>query len=399
MAFFTDTYDEINGVALTSRQLEAFARRRNYPFLCVRGGAGRAEGEETVLLSRGRWALNLDRGLFYDPLLWRHYVRVRSAIRRFRPDVIHVVSPGDVSQIGMATAFLERIPLVISWHTNLHEFGERRLRSLLRDFPGPVRELVCGASERAMLSIFSGFYRRGRVLYAPNQELIDLLRGRTGRPTLPMARGVDTQLFQPGKRRACDATFRIGFVGRLSPEKNVRLLAEIERGLLARGLRDFRLVIVGDGSEREWLRRNLRQAELPGILRGEELASAYADMDVFVFPSRTDTFGNVVQEAMASGAPPIVTDKGGPKFIVRDGVSGFVTRSDEEMVERTAELMMDHERLARMREAALEQVTNASWERAFEEVYAGYHMAMAQVGLYRDLGRARLAGQLQPPGA
>ena len=439
VAFFTDTYDEINGVALTSRQLAAFARRRGYPFLCVRGengtrgeedvrggsggnrgdGARRGDGvreddsfrevvggrggdtagDATVLLPRGGWSVSLDRGLLYDPLLWRHFARVRSAIRRFRPDVIHLVSPGDVSQLGMAAAFLEKIPLAISWHTNLHEFGERRLRSLLQSFPGAVRDRMCGLSERAMLGIFAAFYRAGRVLYAPNQELIDLLSQRTGRPTLAMTRGVDTELFHPSKRRVRDSIFRIGFVGRLTPEKNVRVLADIERGLLERGLRDFRLVIVGDGCERRWLCRNLQHAELPGILRGEELAAAYADMDVFLFPSRTDTFGNVVQEAMASGAPPIVTDKGGPKFIVCDGVSGFVTRSAEEMAERTAELMRDRERLASMRLAGLEQVSYASWERVFEQVYAGYSTAMARQGPYRDLARARLAGQLQPPGA
>jgi phosphatidylinositol alpha 1,6-mannosyltransferase len=379
VAFFTDTYDEINGVALTSRQFEAFARRRDYPFLCVRGGDRDDETcDQSLLLRRGWGSLTLDRGLQYDPCLWRHHGRVRAAIQRFRPDVIHVVSPGDVSQIGVAIAWEEKIPLVISWHTNLHQFGERRLRGLLQTLSVPGRDRICRLGERVMFSILAGFYRLGRVLYAPNQELIDMLVRTTGRPTFLMIRGVDTQMFHPSKRRVCDSTFRIGFVGRITPEKNVRLFAKIEQRLLARGMRDFRFVIVGDGSERDWLQRNLRYVELPGILRGEELAAAYAGLDIFLFPSRTDTFGNVVQEAMASGAPPIVTDQGGPKFIVRDGISGFVARNDDEMVDRIVELMMNRERLARMREAGLAQVALASWDRVFEDVYAGYATATGE---------------------
>ena len=106
-------------------------------------------------------------------------------------------------------------------------------------------------------------------------------------------------------------------------EKNVRFLAEL-RGLVAAGSPDFRLVVVGSGSEAGCLRANLRKATLTGILRGEELARAYADMDVFAFPSETDTFGNVVLEALSSGVPAVVTTAGGPKFLVESGVTGFV---------------------------------------------------------------------------
>ena len=372
VAFFTDTYDEINGVALTSRQLEAFARRRGYPFLCIRGGSETRSENGSLVLKRGPLSFGLDRGLMHDPFLWRHYRRVQAAVREFRPDVIHIVSPGDVSEMGLAMAWNLKVPLVISWHTNLHEFGEMRLRRSLDWLPAGLRGAVCRMSESLMLAIVVGFYRFGRVLYAPNQELVEMLEQRTGKPTRLMTRGIDTALFHPSKRSSSDGIFRLGFVGRITPEKSVRLFAKIEQALLARGISNFRFLIVGDGSEREWLQRNLHHADLPGVLRGEELASAYAGMDLFLFPSRTDTFGNVVQEAMASGAPSIVTDAGGPKFIVRDGVTGCVAHNDEEFITRTIELVEDRERLARMRKAGLEQAAHASWDRVFEGVYAGY---------------------------
>lgn len=173
----------------------------------------------------------------------------------------------------------------------------------------------------------------------------------------------------------------MGFVGRITPGKNVRLIADVEQALIARGLKNFRFLIAGDGSDRDWLKRNLRHADLPGILRGEELAAAYADMDLFLFPSRTDTFGNAVQEAMASGTPPIVNDAGGPKFIVRDGISGCVGRTDEAFSEQTVELMLDRERRSRMRAAGLKQLANASWDQVIEDVYTGYLATAGRGGL------------------
>jgi glycosyltransferase involved in cell wall biosynthesis len=392
VAFFTDTFSEINGVALTSRQLASFANGRGYPFFCVRGGSETRIEDNTLVLKRGPLSFGLDRGLMHDPFLWRHYTRVRSALLKFKPDVIHIVSPGDVSEMGLALSWNLGIPLVISWHTNLHEFGAMRLRRLLQWLPPKLKDVICHLSEDLMLAILVEFYRFGRVLFAPNQELIDMLARRTGRPTHLMTRGVDSTLFHPSKRRASDSIFRMGFVGRITPEKSVRLFFKVEQALLARGLTNFRFLIVGDGSEREWLSRNLRHADLPGILRGEELAAAYAAMDLFLFPSRTDTFGNVVQEAMASGAPAVVTDAGGPKFIVRDGITGCVAHSDEEFIERVIELMQDRVRLARMRTGCLEQAAQASWDRVFEDLYVGYREAAASrlvCGRVHQLGQSR----------
>src|SRR5205807_2202102 len=107
-------------------------------------------------------------------------------------------------------------------------------------------------------------------------------------------------------------------------EKNVRAFAEIERALLDSGLRSFRLLLVGDGSERDWLKANLQHAEFPGILRGPALARAFANMDVFLFPSNTDTFGLAILEAMASGVPVIVAPGGGPEHQVQTRHTGFV---------------------------------------------------------------------------
>jgi phosphatidylinositol alpha 1,6-mannosyltransferase len=101
-------------------------------------------------------------------------------------------------------------------------------------------------------------------------------------------------------------------------------LAFIEKRLLELGKTNFEFLIVGEGNEREWLEKNMRSGKFTGFLEGEKLAEAYANIDIFIFPSETDTFGNVAQESMASGAPVLVTNQGGPKFVIKDGETGFI---------------------------------------------------------------------------
>jgi len=191
-----------------------------------------------------------------------------------------------------------------------------------------------------------------------------------------MRRGVDTSLFSPVKRLREDGAFLIGYVGRLTPEKNVRLLVELERGLIEAGAGDFRFLIVGRGSEQEWMERRMRRAEFTGVLSGEALARAYASLDLFVFPSQTDTFGNVVLEAQASGVPCLVSSRGGPKSIIRtgsvNGASGLVADTPREFLGAALSLMSRPEQLNRMREAALARAREFSWEGVFEQVYQTY---------------------------
>jgi glycosyltransferase involved in cell wall biosynthesis len=290
--------------------------------------------------------------------------------------VIHVVSPGDVSEIGAFIAKQMHLPLAISWHTNLHEFAAMRLGKMLGWMGSRLVKSVMKFSEWQVLNAVLAFYRLGDVLFAPNDELIGMLRERTGKPVFLMKRGIDTQLFTPAKRTVNDGILRLGYVGRTTPEKSVRFLRQLETGLLDAGAPPFRFLIVGDGSEREWLSQNLGAADLPGVLKGERLAEAYANMDVFVFPSRTDTFGNVVLESFASGVPAVVTDAGGPKFIVREGVSGSIGRSEKEFVDLTLRLLRDRPLRLEMARAAREQACEESWDSVFENVYDGYRVAI-----------------------
>jgi glycosyltransferase involved in cell wall biosynthesis len=119
------------------------------------------------------------------------------------------------------------------------------------------------------------------------------------------------------------------------------------------------------------LRRELGAAAIAGVLRGEQLSEAYANMDLLVFPSHTDTFGNVVLEALASGVPAIVTPDGGPAHIVCDGQTGRIAK-DEEFASAVADLLASPERLHAMRSAARQYALGCSWDAVFERVVAAY---------------------------
>ncbi len=377
VAYFPDSFHEVNGVAHTSRNFESYARRHSLPFLSVRAGtrqiALQQEGSVTTLeLERSRAAFALEKDLRYDPLFARHNAAIESALRGFRPDLIHVTGPSELGMLGAYFAWKHRIPLAASWHTNVHEYLARRMQPLTRLLP-PLESQLNHGIESVTLGAAARFYARAQILFAPNRELCTLLQQRTGRPCALMQRGVDTNLFTPAKRSRMPGNTAVvlGYVGRLSVEKNVGLLGGIQRELHARGHTKIRFRIVGHGSEEAVLRASLHDAEFLGVLHGEALAEAYAGMDLFIFPSDTDTFGNVVLEALSSGVPAVVTTGGGPKFIVEDGSTGLI-RATHEFAPAIASLIEDRPRLGRMRLAARIHALGYSWDTVFDHVYAAY---------------------------
>ncbi len=392
IAYFPDSFHEVNGVAHTSRNFTAYAQRHGIPMLCVRAGAAtgrlpRQGSLRALELGRSPLAVRVEKDLSFDPLFFRYTNRISAMVRSFRPDVIHITGPSELGLFGAYFARQLRIPLVASWHTNLHEYAGRRMRWLSRHLGSAGRHLEQGV-EGLALSTVAAFYRRAQVLYAPNPALCRLLEDATQRPCHLMQRGVDTELFHPAPspRVQPDEEVVLGYVGRLSVEKNVTLLPKVDLQLRNLGLRP-RWLIVGHGAEQSYLRRNLAHAEFPGVLRGEALAGAYARMDLLVFPSHTDTFGNVVLEALASGVPAIVTPDGGPAYILRsathcacgeseaDGWSptlpGCIAR-DEEFAPAIARVVTQSALLGHMRSAARDYALRCTWDRVFDRVISAY---------------------------
>ena len=379
VAFFPDSYLEVNGAAMTSNRLTGFAKRNGYPFLCIHAGKSNTVTQDESItylqLKRSPVSFTLDEDLAYDPLFQRHTKRVLRELIRFKPDVIHITGLNDVSIVGAYLAWKLQIPMVGSWHTNIHEFAASRLEKLFAFLPKTVLSKLTGFAERKILDGAVYYYKMPKVVLSPNQELIDLLGKGTRRISRLMGRGVDTDMFSPVKRTANDGVFRLGFVGRLRAEKNVRMLVDLEKELIRAGRNNFKFLIVGEGTERDFLEKNLVSVEFTGFLDGDELSAAYANMDLFIFPSETDAFGNVTQEANASGVPAIVTDQGGPKFIVKPGETGFVAKDLAEFTRYTIELMDDRIKLAEMKRLSRASAMSRSWDAVFESVFDAYSEA------------------------
>jgi len=380
---FADTFYETNGAANVIRRLNDFAAEHGYPFLCIRAGEKTRRDSaakcQFLELKRSKCSLPVDGELKFDPLLWRYKNLVAETLDDFAPDIIHLTGLNDISQLGFYFAHFRRIPAVASWHTNTHEYAARRFLKLLPGFtPAKLKNSMNCAIEKTVFRGLMKLYFLAQMQLAPNEELVEQIQKFTRRPTFLMSRGVDTDFFAPSKRRRAkdsENVFVLGYVGRLRPEKNVRLLAEIDRALQAENEKNYKFVIVGEGDESSWLKKNLTRAELTGVLRGEALAQAYADMDLLVFPSLTDAFGNVVLEAMASGVPAVVMPQGGPKFLIEQKRSGFIASDESDFISQIVSIVKNRNLSAEIREAARIAACSRSWQSVFEQVYKNYRDA------------------------
>ncbi len=380
VALFADTFHEINGAANVIRRLVGYAKENDYPFLCVRSGEQTkltSDGSVQFLdLKRSRLSMRVDCELRYDPLLWKHKSLVGKNLVEFKPDIVHLTGLNDVSQIGFFYAHFLKFPAVASWHTNTHEYAARRLVGMMPWLPQSFRANLNGFVEKSVMRGLMKLYFLAQMQLAPNEELVAQIQKLTRRPSELMSRGVDTTLFDPHKRGRTDDIFILGYVGRLRTEKNVRMLADIDQALQKSGVKNYKFVVVGEGSEHDWLKKNISQIELTGVLRGEALAKAYADMDLFVFPSRTDAFGNVVLEAMAAGVPSVILPDGGPKYLMQHQTSGYVAQDENDFNETVVKFVRSPEQLVPMRAAARAAALEHSWEKIFQNVYQSYVRGM-----------------------
>ena len=191
-------------------------------------------------------------------------------------------------------------------------------------------------------------------------------------------RGLDTELFHPARRNpaffekfgACNGEVRLLYVGRISREKDLNLLAAAYRRLRDEGL-PVQLFVVGHGPYSETFAKSLPEAFFTGYLTGNELAAAYASADIFVFPSTTDTFGNVILEAQACGVPVVVSDSGGPKELVEDKANGLITKSRdlEDLTSAIRTLVTNPALRERMGKSARDSVIDRSWPSAFNKFW------------------------------
>ena len=365
-AWFTDTLEDVNGVATTIRKMTA---------------AGAAAGKDLVVIT-SRNELTVDDipiknfkpiGEFELPeyelqkLSFPPILQMLDYIQRERFSEVIISTPGPIGLTALLAAKMLNLQTSGIYHT---------------DFPQYVRILTEDSFlESVTWRYMHWFYGQLDTVFVNSEEYREswIRRGFEPEKLKIFPRGLDTQLFHPTRRDpaffekfgAKNGQVRLLYVGRVSREKDLDLLAEAYRRLRDEGL-SIQLCVVGHGPYSREFSKSLPEALFTGYLTGKELAAAYASADIFVFPSTTDTFGNVIIEAQASGVPVIVSDSGGPKELVDNNRNGLITKSHdvEDLTRAIRELVADPERRKQMGNLARESVVDRTWPTAFRKFWA-----------------------------
>ncbi len=364
-AWFTDTLEDVNGVVTTIRKMTT---------------AGAAAGKELIVVtSRGELQVcdipikNFQPiGEFELPeyelqkLSFPPVLQMLDYIQREKFTEIVISTPGPVGLTALLAAKMLNLQTSGIYHT---------------DFPQYVRILTEDSFLESMAwGYMHWFYGQLDTVFVNSEEYRQswIKRGFDPAKLKIFPRGLDTELFHPARRDAaffekfgaCNGEVRLLYVGRISREKDLDLLAAAYRRLRDEGL-PVQLFVVGHGPYSETFAKSLPEAFFTGYLTGSELATAYASADIFVFPSTTDTFGNVILEAQACGMPVVVSDSGGPKELVEDKANGLITKSRdlEDLTSAIRALVTNPALRERMGKSARDSVIDRSWPSAFNKFW------------------------------
>ena len=365
-AVFTDTLDQVNGVSNTYRHLAAYCRRRKIDLDFYAYGSRtflEKQGSVRIYRYRPRLPIRYYAGLVFD--LWTPRGSLLDDCRQGGYDLIHAATPGSMGLNALTASNRLGLPLVGVYHTALPEYVSTRRRSLMASL-GLPSDLLERSTTEGCWKYLEWFYRHCERVLAPSHSITRTLSRRIHVPMDRFSRGVDARRFSPEHRRESPET-TVLYVGRVSVEKNLPLLSRIFRRP-----RDARLLVVGDGPFRSRMEQEAPAADFTGFLTGLELSRAYASADLFAFPSETDTFGNVVLEAMSSGLPVVVTDKMGPRELVEHGSNGFVASNGQEFESYLNLLIRDRELRRTMGARSRKMALDRTWDAVFGSLFDSY---------------------------
>ncbi len=375
IAVVTETYPpEVNGVAGTIARVVEGLRERGHELQLIRP----RQGPDDVARVQEGFAEMLMRGLPIPryPELKMGLPAKRALVRRWsfeRPDVVHLATEGPLGWSALQAARHLRLPVVSEFRTNFHAYSQHYGVGWLR---------------HPILAYLRKFHNQCQRTLAPAPDLRDQLTDQGFQRVFASARGVDTQRFRPERRSTAlrrqwgaeDGAPVLICVGRLAAEKNLGTAVDAFEALRQVEPR-AKLVFVGDGPERERLQARCPDAVFAGLRRGDDLAAHYASADLFVFPSLTETFGNVVPEAMACGLPVVAYHYAAAAVLLQDHRAGALAPMGdaEAFVRAVVDLGRLPTALRALGREAHAVARTLGWDRIVAEVEGHHRAAMADL--------------------
>jgi len=296
------------------------------------------------------------------------YGRIKRELDAFQPDLIHISVPDLMGLFLLRYGAQKRLPVVASFHT---------------DFPSYLSSFGLQFLQKSLWDWLAWFFNQADIVYAPSRHTANNLEEHGIQGVRIWSRGIDTQIFNPRHRRRelrrnwnADSRPVILYCGRLVPYKGLDVFQGVYDRFQKTAPDSVRFVIAGDGPLREDLQRQMPAAIFTGFLRGTDLSRAYASADLFLFPSATETFGNVVQEAIASGIPAVVSDQGGPQEIIGESGGGLAAAAgDSDDFYSKCRKLLDQPRLHRqLRRNGLDYTQKRTWEMINGRVIRDYRL-------------------------
>lgn len=354
-------YPETNGVAMTLHRLALDLLARNISVSVIRPKQKR--GEQSA---QQPYTEHLVFGMpipCYPEM--RFGVATTGYFKRLwrmeRPSLVHVATEGPLAFCAVRAARALKIPVISSFHTNFHEYGN-------------YYRYTCFI--KVALSYLKYLHNKTEATYAPSDDVIAALTQSGFKNVRKLGRGVDSELFSPQKRsEALRQSWGVQsdtpvflYTGRVASEKNIPFAIQSFEAV-KQFLPAARMVIVGDGPIRQDMERKHPDLIFCGVQHGEALAQHYASADLFLFPSITETFGNVITEAMASGLLVVTYDYAAGKLLIENGVNGFAAAFNDPAAFERLLLAAAQNRAAwpSIREKARERVLPISWSRIFDD--------------------------------
>ena len=364
IAVVTETWPpEVNGVAMTLAKLVQGLSHRNHDVQLIRPRQTKTDSP----MSDASLEEVLMRGMPIPryPELKLGLPSKKTLVKTWtlrRPDVVHIATEGPLGWSALQAAKVLKLPVTSDFRTNFHSYSKHYGVGWLR---------------KPIVAYLRKFHNATACTMVPTRELMRTLSENGFANLKVVSRGVDTKLFNISKRDtslrsswgATDNTKVLISVGRMAPEKNLDQVIKTYEALKVTG-QAFKLVMVGDGPLKEQFQKRYPEIIFPGMLSQTNLAAYYASSDLFIFPSQTETFGNVTLEALASGIPVLAFDCAAARDWVQTGVNGWLVAENnpEGFAAQAVSIFKSKDLLDQITQSTRQQVVHLDWDQIAEQV-------------------------------